>query len=323
MTDILIPSNKKNIILDATMLSSLMSCFRMSDFRFNMHLQPIGGKSNSLETGSIAHKFLEVYYRSRIIHLSKSQAEGFAFAAAELYIQGCKDCAGFISIDNSKPSCNHQPNEYPGVTNTPKESEGYLIGWHWVLDTCKQYLDFYKNDFWEPLEIEIVKGDILYEDDEIRILWKSKLDSIFNTNQFIIPMDHKTMKQNRDNVSLNNQFIGQCLVTKSPRMVINKVGFQKTLPPEEKFKREFITYSPSRLLEWQSQILPHYAHLLVNYTEMGYFPPNFTSCETKYGKCAFINVCSGNEDDRERLLKESFMVGPVWNPTNEDISNDT
>lgn len=347
-------SGKSNIILDATILTTIMSCPRLSDFRFNHNFQSIKGKSNSLEVGSTVHKFLEVYYGSIIKGLNKSMAEGHAFAAAELYIQGCKYCTDFIphhcktcaiTATNdtmivlnapdpncldchgggmiTKPTCGHKPNDYPGVFNTPKESEGYIIGWHWALETCQQYLDHYRADFWVPLEVEVVKGKILYEDEDIRILWKAKLDLVTDTNQGIYPVDHKTMKQNRPTISLNNQFIGQCLMMETRNVFINKVGFQKTLKPAEKFLRPPISYSAARLLEWQSETLPFYAKLLLMYAETGHFPPNYTHCESKYGNCAFLDVCSSDPGMREETLKLNFKVGEAWNPTSaNDESGD-
>jgi hypothetical protein len=58
------------------------------------------------------------------------------------------------------------------------------------------------------------------------------------------------------------------------------------------------------------------------YAETGQFPPNFTNCESKYGNCAFKDVCEGDPEDRERLIKQNFMVGPEWNPTNDVDSED-
>lgn len=314
-----VSGGKKNVILDATVLSTIMGCGRLTDFRFNHNFQSLGGKSNSLEVGSVVHKFLEVYYGSVIKGLPKSQAEGFGFAAAELYIQGCPSCTDFESTTElTKPECGHKPNDYPGIFNTPKENEGYLVGWHWALDTCQQYLDFYRNDFWVPIATEIVKGKILYEDDEIRVLWKAKLDWIVDTNQGIFPCDHKTMKQNRETVKTNNQFMGQCLVMETRAMIKNNIGFQKTLKPEEKFKREMISYSGHVLTEWYSEILPYYAKALIMYHETGFFPPNFDHCETRYGKCAFLPVCASDPDERENVIKKMFFVGPTWNPTNDD-----
>ena len=310
---------KKNIILDATILSTLMACPRLADFRFNLNLQSINGKSNSLECGSIVHKFLEVFYKSIIAGVKREQAVGYGITAAELYIRGCPLCTDFNGP--GKPECGHQPNEYPGVKNTPKESttQPKRTGWHYVLDVCDQYQQFYRNDHWVPLEVEIVKGEVLYEDDEIRILWKSKLDWTVDTNQGIFPVDHKTMSQRRDTNSMNNQFMGQCIIMRTRQLIINKIGFQTTLKPEEKFTRTPIPYTAERLLEWQSETLPYYGKLLLMYAETGHWPPNFTHCEGKYGNCAFYeDICSSNPSMREENLKLHFYVGPEWNPTNDD-----
>jgi hypothetical protein len=322
---------KKNIIFDATVLTSLMACGRLTDFRFNLNLQSINGKSNSLECGSMVHVFMEYFYRALINGVRREQAVGFGMAAAELYIRGCPSCSGFKPSCNhnhahsaecgGKPMCGHKVDEFPGVHNTPKDStdKPRRIGWQHVLDTCDQYQKFYINDSWVPLEVEVVKGEVLYEDDEIRILWKAKLDLVVDTNQGVFPEDHKTMSQNRDTNSMNNQFMGQCILMKTRQVLINKVGFQTSLKPEEKFKRTPIPYTPARLMEWQSETLPYYAKLLLMYAETGHWPPNFTHCESKYGNCAFYeNVCSGDPGMREENLKLNFMVGPEWNPTNEE-----
>jgi hypothetical protein len=316
----IVAGGMKNVILDATVLTTLMACPRLADFRFNHNLQSINGKSNSLECGSLVHVFLEYFYKSIIGGVKREQATGFAFAAAELYVKGCPTCTDFVATDElKKPACRHKPNEFPGMQNTPKESEGYKTGWHYVLDTCQQYVDHWRSDHWVPLEVETVKQKILYQDEEIRILWKAKLDWVVDTNQGIYSVDHKTMKQRRNTNSMNNQFMGQCLIMDTRNVFLNKIGFQTSLKPEEKFTRPPVSYSAERLFEWQSETLPYYAKLLLMYAETGHFPPNFTHCEGKYGDCAFYeNVCSGNPSMREENIKLFFKVGPTWNPTNDE-----
>lgn len=328
MTDILIKTNKTNFVTDATLLTSIMSCGRKTDLQQNMSLVSINGKSNSLETGSIVHKYLEVYYRMYKSGLSKAQSHGHGMIAAELYIQGCALCTGFepVHMHTSdeqcttdcviKPKCGHQINEYPGVQNTPSESDGYITGWKFVLQTCEEYYKFYESDFWVTLDVEIVKSKILYEDDDIRILFKSKLDWIVDTNTGIYPCDHKTMKQNRDSVSLNNQFMGQCLIMDTRNIFINKIGFQKTLKPAERFKRVAVSYSAARLYEWQSQILPYWCKTAVMYNEQGYWPPNFSNCDGKFGYCVFKECCESNPDMRSEVLRLNFIKGETWNPKN-------
>lgn len=330
----LLAQPKKNIVLDATTLTTLMSCARLADFRFNYHFQSIDGKSNSIECGSITHKILEVYYRERIKGFNHANAVGAALAAGNMYIQGCKYCTDFEPQQSicpnctgkacpeccngsilTKPECNHQPNEYPGVKNTPADSttRPKRTGYRWVLETCEQYFDFYQVDRWVPLFVEEVKGKVLYEDDDIRILWKAKLDLGVDTNNGIYPVDHKTMQQNRSQLSLNNQFIGQCLLMESRTVIINKIGFQISLKPAEKFTRAVISYSADRLLEWQSEILPYWANFLVHCQETGYYPPNFTHCDGKFGWCQFAkDICQADKNMREEELKKGFIVGEPW-----------
>ena len=332
---------KKNIIFDATVLTALMNCPRFSDLRFNHNLVSINGKGNSLECGSIVHKYLEVYYKCKMQGLKRDEAFAIGYAAAQLYIAGCRYCTGFTPTHHyldddiiqqpeghicnnkcvTKPVCGHPPNEYPGVqvpAETPAD-KAYIIGWRYVLETIEQYHRFWINDSWVPLEVEVVKSKVLYEDDEIRILWKSKLDWIVDTDQGIVAVDHKSMKQNRSVSKLNNQFMGQNLIMGTRTMYLNKVGFQKTLPPEKKFIRQGVSYSADALLEWQSQTLPFYARMLLAYVEMDYFPPNFTNCQSKFGNCHFIEACEADRSMREKILKEQFMIGPEWNPSNESM----
>lgn len=318
--DIFIPRKKRQVVVDATVLSTIMGCGRLVDFRFNHNFLSLNGKSNSLECGNIAHKYFETYYKSIIAGFIKSQSHGMGMAAAEMYARGCPYCMHFKSTDEQpKPPCEHKPLEYPGCENTPYEKErDYQIGWKWVLETCDQYYEFYKNDYWVPLEVEKVRGRILYEDDEIIILWKSKYDLISDTTQAIMPIDHKTMKQRRDNISLNNQFMGQCILADTQNMVINKVGFQTTLKPHEKFVRATMSYSHKRLLEWQGTILPYWIYKYLDYLDNDYWAPNFDHCENKYGNCTFIGVCEADPEERERELKLNFYVGDDWNPTNDE-----
>jgi len=314
-------TEKKNVILDATILSTLMSCARLLDFRYNRHYQALRGKSNSIEIGSIIHKVLEVFYYNIIKGFKRQDAIGSGLIAGQMYISGCSKCADFEPTEEQpKPGCGHQLNEYPGVQNTPAEtsSKPKKTGYNWALETCEQYFDFYKNDHWVPLEVEVVKSKIMYEDDELRIMWKAKLDLIGDTNQGIYPIDHKSESQNRDTLSLNNQFIGQCMIMGTRSIFINKIGLQTSLKPEDKFKRVVLSYSADRLLEWQSQILPYWTQLLLMYTEGGYFPPNFTHCDNKYGNCQFKDVCEADRGMREEEIKNNYVVGIPWNPASKE-----
>lgn len=282
MNEILIP--KKNVVLDASMLSDLMGCGRKMDLRYQRHMIPNKGRSTAVEQGSTIHKFMEVYYKDVISGAPKGAAEMNAHGAAELYAQSDE-------VRNA----------------TPDDIA-------WAIQTCHDYLQYYKNDFWIPLEVETVKSKVLYEDDEIRVLWKAKLDIIVDNLQGIYPMDHKSMKQRRDTVSLNNQFIGQCILMETRMMFLNKIGLQKTLKPEERFLRVAVNYTADVLNEWQGVTLPYWAKIYLMYAESEFWPPNLTHCESKYGTCMFIDVCTADRGLREETLGAEFTVGEPWNP---------
>lgn len=335
MTDILIP--KKNVIMDATSLSSLMSCGRYHDIRFNHRLVSTKGKSNSLEVGSLIHKVLEVFYQGQINGFPRTTCIGNALTAGKLFILGCPHCSGFTPSHHvmdpredeglehvcselcvTKPTCKHDVDEYPGVSNTPEMSSGFVVGWRFALETCEKYFEFYKNDAFITLACETVKGEIIYEDDEIRVLWKAKLDLVVDTNQIgIVSMDHKTFKQRRDKSTLSNQFIGQCILLKSRNVIVNKIGLQTSLKIDERLTREMVSFSSARLVEWQSEILPYYAYKYIQYSESGYWPPNYTSCDSMYGPCTYKQVCEADSGMREEVLRNHYILTPVWDPQNK------
>jgi len=289
--DIILPP-KQNVIIDSQVFTTLQSCGRLTDFRFNHHFKGLGGKSVSLEMGSIMHAILESYYQNIINGLTRSSAIPTAIVAGREYVS---------SIDED------------GKANVKNSNEDDV---ELVFKTAEEYFDYYKNDFWTPLEVEVVKGKVIYEDDEVRIMWKAKYDEITDTNSGIFPVDHKTMKQRRDTNSLNNQFKGQCILLGTRQIYINKVGFQKTLKPHEKFTRPPVVYTADRLLEWQSVIVPYWVKTMLMYNESGYWPPNYTHCENKYGFCQFKEVCEVDRNLREQTLGMQFYVGKPW-----DISN--
>src|SRR5574339_392065 len=102
-------TKKQNVILDSQILTTLMSCGRLADFRFNHDLIPTTGKSNSLEVGALVHKVLEEYGRKIIERRSRANAIEYGLAAGQLYIRGCPHCTNFSDASNTgiKPSCGH------------------------------------------------------------------------------------------------------------------------------------------------------------------------------------------------------------------------
>lgn len=293
--------SKINIAIDATMLTALMECPRKMDLRINKSMVPISGKANSLECGSLVHAILEWFNKSIIAGKSRTDAITIGFAAGHEYRDGYKESNLYIT----------DPTE-TGLINTPEESDKKYTGWKNVLETMEEYFDHYKNDSWTVLAAEETRSFIIYEDDDLRILWKAKYDQISDTPTSILPIDHKTMKQRRDSVSLNNQFMGQCLTLRVRQLMINKIGFQTSLKANEKFTRVFMPYSTDRLAEFANEVVPYYVRMYIAYHNAEYWPPNFTSCDGKYGYCNMKQICEHDRNTRDEAIRINFIKGKEW-----------
>lgn len=297
--------------MDSQLLTALQTCPRYASYRFNELLIPKEGRSNAIECGSLVHTFLEFYYKALIAGAAKNDAIDTGYAAFNEYLLPYHPDNKYV-----------KDIEHEGVQNVPhgedvKDGSHVNIGTAWLEQTIDEYLEFYASDNFTPLHVEFVKGAEIYVDDEIAITWKAKFDLIGDFNDGIMPTDHKTSKQRSTTSDMNNQFMGQCVLTNTRRMMVNKIGFQKSLPPHEKFERVIINYSADRLHEWATEIVPHYARMLVAYNEAENFPPQFTSCKNQYGWCQYKSICDSDRNVRDTNKMIWFKKGKVW-----DINND-
>jgi hypothetical protein len=296
-----------NIIMDSQLLSTLMSCPRKADFRFNKNLSARDGKSNSLEAGSLAHVILEFYNRALIEGKPRSDCISIGYEAGKEYINGYQPGNKYILDDNER-----------GCKNLPEIGDSKVIGWSWVYETLAQYFDYYRLDNLVLVGVEEVRQKVIYEDESLRVLWKAKFDNILDMPNGFMSRDYKTSKQNRTTLSLNNQFMGQCVLLGGRNVMIDKIGWQKSLAPKEKFERAIISYSPDRLAEWANEIIPYYANMLIAYSESANYPPNFTNCESKYGWCEFKEICETDRNIRDERIEHLFVEGKKWDVLNED-----
>lgn len=285
----------REIALDSTILNTLQQCGRKMDMEFIKNWRPTE-KAEALEKGDLIHQMFAHYYRGRKAgRTAEDQAHALLIAEA---MSRARDASVGMSLSQA----------------TVEED----------VRQFKENILFWQRDGWKILEVEEPFSEVLYErPDEpgregIRILYEGIIDLIVEhpSPHGIYIVDHKTASRRGNPQKLSNQFMGYCWALNMNQVIINKVGFQKTLSASERFQRLFVQYERDLIREWVQQAI-YWAQVLIGYMDQNYFPPNFTSCD-KYGGCIFQQVCGTIPQVRDFKLQSFYYQGEPWSPHTRD-----
>jgi PD-(D/E)XK nuclease superfamily len=288
---------QKILSIDATVLNSVQSCARKTEYSFIQNIRP-PDKGESLEKGDLMHKMLEVYY-SLLGSCARLDSEVFL----ELHKAGL-----------TTPLVHNFPTIVRYATETGRYFATKL---NLPIDVSEEtiyqfneYAKYYENDSWRPLAVEEVGSKILYEDADLQIIYNCKTDLVAQQVNIIAPFDHKTSKRRENPTSLSNQFIGTCYVLGFNNIVINKIGFQKTLKANERFQRYILTIDEERIKEWRENTIL-WCKVLVNYQEKNNWPMNLTSCD-KYSGCIYAPICESSPEGRPWKIERDYKKEKEW-----------
>ncbi len=254
-------------------------------------------KAEALESGDLMHLILKVFYTLRIHR-------------PDLPYSRCIDLAVRLGREHA------------------------AINLHQELDTSEEvvfhtveYLKHYEGEKWTPLYVEKPFTTVLYENEEdnLRVVYEGIVDLIVDTNTSSgeAVVDHKSSRRNQDStyIGLSNQFKGYSFCLEIDTMIINKIGFQKTLNPSQRFTRIPISYDKSTLEEWKNETI-WWAQQLAFYLETNTWPMNHTSCD-KYSGCVFNKGCIHEPgESREWIWQTEYEVGKAWSPQERDKAFD-
>lgn len=268
-------NNRLVLTISPSSLNEFQLCPRR--YFYYKEYEPVGPlRADALDLGSVGHKALEVFYLSDEAHDVRVHK-----ACEEARRAGLETQLAIEDIEH-------------------------------LIETIKLYLEYRKGEDLQVHAVEAPFSKLLHEDDKVVILLEGRQDLIATWMGQRSIFDHKFVKQNRTTLPLSNQNLAYAFATGIKRVVINKVGLQKTLKPHERFVREPFTYEPSQLAEWHHSTVSHWMNLLIHYMEQekelnngsraSAWPMNFTSCD-KFSGCSFAKfVCSSLPETRESKL---------------------
>jgi len=273
---------KVNIVMDTSQYDMFRLCEQRYDYRYN-HNKTLPVKTKSLDRGTIVHIGQETYWES----LKSGAKFEYAVNSALMKIKEV------------------------GTINTDLEPE--------EIARCVEVME--ENfDFWRVADqnLQIVSVEqpflyLLYEDDDVRIHMAGKIDLIYNDNQYTnMPMDHKSFDRSYEVSRLGNQFKNYCKATNSNYLVVNKIGFQKTLKPHEKFLRVPVSYDPIILDDWRDNVVKVIFHYL-ECAATNSWPMNETSCDKFNRRCEYYEVCdSSGKEAKVFKLNSNYVTVDPW-----------
>lgn len=300
MTDIQVENiaGKVNIVLSASSIDLFQLCKARFNYRTNLkRVLPIIQKSKSLDLGTLAHVGLEHYYKDmqKGIHYSDRMQHA---------LMKVREAASDPELSNA-------------------ESEDIDL----ILRTVEQSCDYWRaeDEQMEILEVEAPFDYILFEDETIRIIISGKIDLLVNivgvgrsASYTNLPFDHKTSKREFPIYRLSNQFINYCAATGSNYLIVNKLGLQKTLKPEEKYKRVPLSYDPLIIQQWKDNIVRMVLSEYLECVASGSWSMNFTSCYKFNRLCEYYEVCdSSGEDAKAFKLEANYVEAKPYNKYKE------
>ena len=292
----------KTITLDSTILNTISLCERRTQYQFIDAISP-SVKGEALERGDLMHKLLEVYESLRCNLLDADSSTWKALQEAAILHPLTDDIKDFaISAGRYFATKMDLP---------PDEIEE-------VIFQFEEYIDYYKSDPWDTLALESVGSKVLFESEELKVLYTFKIDRLAKRDQIIAPWDYKTSKRRSETSSLSNQFIGYAWATDSNYVIVDKIGFQKSLTREDRFQRIFLSYDAERIAEWQLNATKWaiaYARLLEGDDPLSN-SMNLTSCD-KFGGCIYRPVCEKPPSAREWIISRDYVQGERWDPAAE------
>jgi hypothetical protein len=261
-----------NIVLDATMLDTFQSCPAKFNYRFNLN-KSTTDKATPLDKGGLVHIGLEAYY-------SAFQQE--------------------IEFDR-RVEIMHQAVQIAWSTDSDLATE--MFGR--VQEVLREYAVRWRaHDERSIIKIHSIETPFIYvlhEDDLIRISMIGKIDLLVdykdgNQTYNNLVIDHKSYERDFPVRRLTNQFCNYAYAAESSYLLVNRVGFQKTIAPEVKHKRVPLSYDAHFLEQWKQNTIKICYDYLECVSEKQW-PMNLTSCDKYNRMCEYYDVCdtSGTE----------------------------
>jgi len=280
---------KRILALDSQLLDAIQKCPFYTYLNFVKNYRP-NEVIAPMQRGDLGHRMLEVYY--------KLIQKGYEWnEAVEKATEVGREHYQSLSLD--------------------------LQTSEWIVKTFHQYTEYYKFDGIKILGVEDSFSFVIYEDDELIIVYEGKIDlhAEFPILGVTI-IDHKWRQVKAEYIGLDNQLIGYAIAVSSNLVYINEVGLQKSYEPEKKFRRVAIPIGDGVKERWLKNTIM-WAKILDHAMQNNVWPQSHLKTAplgiSQCVKCIFNKICNSENDETMVMkIQNEFHIGERWSAHKEE-----
>jgi len=294
--------------LDSQIENSIDLCDERYRLEQVEHWRPLV-KAKALERGSICHFMIKHYRRGK--KAGRTGMDQHAALVNEAIFKGSVMAAA-----------SHHISVQEFEEEDKRVFQEYVLRW--------QY------DGWEILDVEEPFSKVLHEDEHpivhartlypgLVVIYEGVVDArVRDPKMGVVVVDTKTESRKSYPFILSNQFQGYEWAFDCP-VIVDKVGFQTSLPTVEKLRRLEHISGGWAIDEWKRDTVLKVRKAIGLLDDLANgatsLEKNRTSCD-KYSGCIFQRVCKVPEESREYKLTANFFKDKAWDPYNREDFDD-
>lgn len=283
--------------LDSQKLKTIQTCLTKTNYKHELGLIPtnaVESTNSALDMGTVMHTCLDSHYK-----LIRLNYDGSTISQVQIVEESeMRGRAKAAELNLTELEVETVTNSYIQYAAHYARIGDYLP----IENGVEQYFAFtlYENS-----------DDPLF-DGGLKIIVDGVTDLIINKDGTKIPVDHKTTSRKLVINTMDDQPIIYAIAFDSKWFVYNEIGLQKTVKPEDKFKRWPISIHDTAKSSWKIDTI-NVVRNYIFHLEAGYFPKTRTSCVGSWGRhCPYYDICS--DQNPEDVINTMYHSGHVWDP---------
>lgn len=276
----------ENLVLDSTAISSYLQCQRRYQLAHIENLVPQEAQPH-FDDGTVGHKLLEIYYRTRKDGTGVGDSVNIAIATTEDWLKTQSDI--FITDERLR----------------------------FLFDRFRIYCSFYHNEDFHIVDTEVGFSIEIFRSEKALYILDGKIDLVALDNQKrLMFVDHKYQGRGYELYNYNVQFLNYAIACNTNYGMINYIGLQKNIPTSGMYKgthfvRKPIHFSPGVLAEWRMQLISIFNEI----SNKTFFAKNRAACKCGLNrKCQFTHICEQTNPGFESEIKRLEFKTREWTP---------